>query len=407
MAETTDKIKHLWLSNSPHSGSGYGVETRDLLFRFIKAGYDFSCTANYGIEGYPVNLYGEDLIDDRFKGVKLTIYPKMGDQYGGDALVEHSRNNGFKVAYIMLDLFAINPQFLEQLNQMGVKFCPYLPIDQEPISPGILNNLRYAYKIITFSQFGQKALEKEGFASHLIPEGIDLEIFKPMDKQKMRDKYGLPQDAFMFGMVAANKENPPRKSFQQVLEAFALFYKNHPEAAIFFHSQQNSPAGFPILEYARHLGVADRIYFINPYKAVFGADSKVICEEINCMDVYLNPSSTEGFGMGMVESQACGKVVIGNRCQSMPELVVEGKTGLICETDRGWWRNLMGFVYPPNVDSLYEKMEESFKMAADKDTADLCRKNIMDNYNIDTLVETKWKVFLDELETEIAEENKK
>ena len=407
MAETVNKVKHLWLSNSGHANSGYSVETRDLLFRFIKAGYDFSSTNNYGIEGYPVTLYGEDLIDDRFKGVKLTVLPKMGDPYGGDALVEHSRNNGFKVAYIMLDLFAINPQFLEQLNQMGVKFCPYLPIDQEPVVPAILNNLRYAYKIITFSQFGQKALEKEGYASHLIPEGIDLEIFKPADKQKMREKYALPQDNFIFGMVAANKENPPRKSFQQVLEAFAMFYKKHPKSAIFFHSQQNAPTGFPIREYAHHLGVVDRIYFTNPYKAVFGADSKVVCEEINCLDVYLNPSMTEGFGMGMIESQACGKPVIGNRCHSMPELVIEGKTGLICETDKGWWRNLGGYIYPPNVDSLYEKMEESFKMSQDKDTAKLCRKNIMDNYNIDTLVETKWKPFLAEIETEIAEENKK
>ena len=407
MDQTTDKIKHLWLSNSAHSNSGYGVESRDLLFRFIKAGYDFSSTNNYGVEGYSISLYGQDLIDDRFKDIKLSVLPKIGDPYGGDALVEHSRNNGFKVAYIMLDLFAINPQSLEQLNQIGVKIIPYLPIDQEPVPPGVLNNLRYAYKIITFSQFGQKALEGEGFASHLIPEGIDLDIFKPANKQKMREKYNLPQDNFIFGMIAANKENPPRKSFQQILEAFAMFHKNHPKSCIFFHSQQNSPAGFPIQEYARHLGIADRIYFANPYKAVFGSDSKIIAEEINCMDVYLNPSMTEGFGLGMIESQACGKPVIGNRCHSMPELVIEGKTGLICETDKGMWRNLMGFIYPPDVNSLHEKMEESIKLVENKETAKLCRKNVMDNYNIDTLVETKWKPFLDELETEIAEENKK
>lgn len=407
MDKTTNKIKHLWLSNSPHANSGYSVETRDLLFRFLKAGYDFSCTNNYGIEGYPVTLYGEDLIDDRFKGIKLSVFPKMGDPYGGDALVEHSRNNGFKVAYAMLDLFAINPQYLEQLNQIGVKFIPYLPIDQEPVAPAILNNLRYAYKIITFSQFGQKALEKEGFASHYIQEGIDLEIFKPMDKSEVRKKYGLPQDAFMFGMIAANKENPPRKSFQQVLDAFTLFNKNHPNSVIFFHSQQQAPTGFPIQEYARFLGVDDKIYFTNPYKAVFGSDSKIIAEEINCMDVYLNPSMTEGFGMGMIESQAVGVPVIGNRCHSMPELVVEGKTGFICETDSGWWRNLMGYIYPPNVKSLHEKMEESIKLVENKNTAKLCRKNVIDNYNIDTLVETKWRPFLDELQTEIAEENKK
>ena len=406
MAKKPNKIKYTWLSNAPNTNSGYAVFTRDLLFRLLKRGYDFSCIGFFGVDGYHTWMHGEDLLDDRFKGTKLKVYPKMAEPYGGDALVEHSRHNGIQVAFTMLDLFSLAPQYLENLTKLGIKFIPYLPIDQEPVVPSILNNLRYAHKIITFSKFGQLALEKEGFASHMIYEGIDTSIFKPMDKNKMRSKFGIPQDGFVFGMVAANKENPPRKAFQQVLEAFKKFNDEHPNSYLFFHNQQQSPTMFPIADYARYLKVTDKIMFMNSYAATFASDSHVIAELINSFDVYLNPSMTEGFGMGMIESQACGVPPIGNRCHSMPELVKEGKTGFICETDKGFWRNLNGYVYPPNVDSLYQKMEEAYKAVkkSRKKIATAARKNVLDNYNIDTLVESQWMPFLSELEKELAEE---
>ena len=403
-------LKFLWMSKSPHPNSGYAVETRDLMYRFLQDGWPCGVIGQFGVQGYNVHLHGEDLIDERFKGLSLKVYPQIGDAYGSDAMLPHAQNFGAKVVFVMLDLFSIGTQYLDQMTKAGVNFIPYLPIDQEPINPMILNNLRYAYKIITFSKFGQKALEKEGFASKLILEGIDPEIFKPMDKKKLRDKYKFPQDAFLFGMVAANKENIPRKSFQEVLEAFAKFHQNHANAAIFFHTQQVAPGGFPILDYARYLGVAHRCYFPQQYHASFGSDSKIIAEEINCFDVYMNPSMTEGFGLGMVESQACGVPPIGNRCHSMPELVVEGKTGWICETGKSWWRNLMGYVFAPNVDSLVEKMEEAYvALTNDKkgEIATAARQNVIDNYHIDTLVKNEWLPFLEELQVELLGEETK
>lgn len=405
MDKTTNKIKHLWHSNAPHTNSGYAVETRDLLFRFLKKGFDFDCVGFYGVDSYPIYSHGEDLIDSRFKDVKLKVFPKMNEPYGGDALVAHVQATGAKTAFVMLDLFSIAPQYFEQLGKMGVKFIPYLPIDQEPINPLIINNLRYAYKIVTFSKFGQEALAKEGFASHMIYEGIDTSIFKPMDKMAMREKIGLPKDQFIFGMIAANKENPPRKSFQEVLEAFAKFNKVHPNSSIFFHTQQISPGGFPIRDYANYLGIVNKTYFMDQYAASFATDSKKVAEIINCFDVYLNPSMTEGFGMGMVESQSCGVPVIGNRCHSMPELIIEGKTGFVSETGKPYWRNLNGYVYPPDVDSLASKMEDAFNLAQKGSTAKACRQNVLDNYDVDKIVEKQWEPFLKDLEEEIASES--
>ena len=126
---------------------------------------------------------------------------------------------------------------------------------------------------------------------------------------------------------------------------------------------------------------------------------------MNAFDVLLHPSQTEGFGLLSIEAQSCGFTVIVSRNTSMPELVIEGQTGWICEVDRPWWRNLMGYVWPANVDSLYNKMEEVYKELQNpkrkEEIAKDCRDNIVNNYNIDTLVAKDWTNMLQSLQEEI------
>lgn len=357
----------------------------------IKAGYDVAEIAFFGLEGYKTMIP----IDDE----EILVYPKVSDPYGSDALVLHGKDYDADVVFTMQDIWTLQPQFLNQVE----RWIPYLPIDQEPVAPMILERLGHAYKIITFSKFGQRALEKHGFASTFIPEGVDTTIFKPKDRDKMRLKYGIPGSIFLFGMISANKENPPRKGYQEILEALKMFVEKHPEAGLFIHSQQTSPHAFPLVAYAKHLGIDKHLYGMNQYMATFKSDSEAVSDEINMFDVTMNASQTEGFGLVIVESQACGVPVIVNNCHSMPELVVDGKTGAISDTGYAWWRNQNGYVHAADPNSLYEKMEEMYKLVKEKpeETKKACRQNVLKNYNIDDIFKNKWIPFLDELESEI------
>ena len=393
-------LKILWSSNGPHTNSGYGVFTRDILFRMARDGWPVACISFWGINGYPVHLSGEDLIDDRFKGIKVKTYPVMDHPYGSDALVAHGADYQANVIFTMQDVPWLDPQHLSQIKY----WVPYVPIDKDPVPPNVTNNLRYAYKIVTFAQFGQDALSKAGFTSSLILEGTDTEIFKPMDKLECRKKYNIPEDAFLFGMVAANKENPPRKGFQEALEAFAKFHLNHPEAALFIHTQQRSPGGFPVEEFARQQGFEKRLFLMQPYQAVFNSDSKKIAKEMNMMDVLLHPSQTEGFGLTCVEAMSCGVPVIVNNTTSMPEMIKNGETGWICEAQKqGRFTNDLSYVYPADVQSLYDKMEEAYKAVKERgsEISAAARKHVEDNYSIDALYEKKWTPFLEDLQDEI------
>ena len=383
-------LRTIWNSNGLFTGSGYATFMRDLLGRLSKDGWPIAHIAFWGLEGSSVYL--KDYPD-------IKVYPKMNDAWGADGMVHHAKDFKADVVFSMQDVWPLNEEFLKQVKI----FIPYCPIDKAPVPPGVLNKLRYANRIITFSRFGQKELEKKGFTSTLIVEGTDTNIFKPIDGMQAKKDLGLPQNVFLFVMVAANKENPPRKGFQEALEAFKMFNDKHPSSGILFQVQQPGPGGFPIKGFADHLGIGNKMIFTNDYTAIWGGGSQFINKLYNACDVLLHPSQTEGFGLTVIEAASAGIPAIVNNCTSMPEMVVDGKTGLICDADKPRWTNDNSYVYPANVKSLYSKMEETHTMVTNNrdGIAKACRDHIIKNYNIDTQVKEKWVPFLTSLQDEL------
>src|SRR3990167_8551594 len=277
------------------------------------------------------------------------------------------------------------------------------PIDKDPAPQGVLNNLNYAYRIVTFSQFGQDELEKANFTSRLILEGTDTEIFKPVDKTQARKELGIPQDCFLFSIIGANKENPPRKGHQESLTAFKMFADKHPEARLLFSCQQPDPGGFPIQGYAAYLKILDKLIFTDEYATIFKFTSEDINKFYNASDVLLHPSQTEGFGLCIVEAQSCGIPVVIQNVNSMPALIQEGKTGWGATTIYKQFRNDLGFTNIADPNSVYSCMERAYK-AVKENPEQLkkdCRDWVVQNYNINTIYKEKWIPLLEQIQEEI------
>lgn len=380
-------LRIIWSSNGMWTGSGYGIYSGMLLKRLKEDGWPLAHIAWYGLEGHPIELNG------------IKVYPKLEDVWGADALVSHSQHFGAHVAFTMQDVWALNPQHLQNMQT----WIPYVPIDKDPLPPPVADKLRFAYKIISFSRFGKKVLEDAGFTSTLILEGTDTNVFKPMDKIQMKAELKLPPEKFVFGMIAANKENPPRKSFQEAMEAFKLFHDNHPDSVLLVHNQQISPGGFPIQQFAQHLGILDALYQVPGYIAIWNALSEEVNKEMNAMDVLLHPSQTEGFGLTVIEAQSAGTPVIIQDSHSMPELIVEGKTGWSAKTASKRFTNDYSWVNVPDVKSIHEAMEKAYRALQDnpEQVKKDCRQNIVDNYNLDTQFKELWVPMLEDLQEEI------
>jgi glycosyltransferase involved in cell wall biosynthesis len=379
------RLRILWSSNAPWSPSGYSVQSRDLLYRFLEDGWKIAMSCFYGLEGGSITVNG------------LKCYPKMGQPWGSDAAFYHQQDYKADCVITFQNPWPMNINLLFRIKN----WIAYVPIEFDPPNLPNIQRLSKAYRLISLSRFGQQSLKKVGLQSELILEAVDTAVFKPMDKMEMRKKMGIPEDLFIFGMVAANKDNPPRKSFQHCMDAFKRFHVKHPKSAMYFHVLLQQQGGFPIQDYAQHLGIGKQIYFTPAYNMMYKSPHPVINKIMNTFDVLLNPSSGEGFGLPIVEAQAVGVPVIVNNWTSMPELVIPGKTGEICDHGMPKWTNLKTYSAEPNLDSLYDKMEVIYKYARDEKVKKACRKHIVDNYDMNTRVKDTWIPFLEKIQTEL------
>jgi glycosyltransferase involved in cell wall biosynthesis len=265
--------------------------------------------------------------------------------------------------------------------------------------PETAERLPLAHEVVTYSRFGHRLLRERGFSSSYIPMGVDTKTFAPVGRREARSRFRIPQGVYVFGMVAANLDNPSRKGFQEVLEAFRLFHRRHPRSALFLHANaRDSRRGFPIGEYATALGLSQVVYGLPEYTAALKLDPADMARLYSAFDCLLAPSAREGFCLPIVEAQACGIPVIVNNTTSMPELV---GAGAVCETGWKWWINRGTYARQPDVRSLLDKMEEIHR--GDRDAlAARARRFAVANYDMDHIFETKWKPYLARLERRVV-----
>src|SRR5207253_4803792 len=69
------------------------------------------------------------------------------------------------------------------------------------------------------------------------------------------------------------------------------------------------------------VGVAERVHVLGPRKDVPAL--------MHAMDVFAMPSIWEGFGLVLLEAMAAGRPIVASRVATIPEVVLDGETGLL------------------------------------------------------------------------------
>jgi glycosyltransferase involved in cell wall biosynthesis len=378
------RLRILWNSNAMWATSGYSMQTAELLPHIRDAGYPIAASNFFGQQGGKFMLEG------------IIQYPVINHIYGSDAMVLHAQDFQADVVFSLQDTWVLNPQDMMQVK----RWIPLCPVDHDPLSPPVAQILKFAYRVIAYSKHGQKELQRHGIASTYIPHTVNTEIFTPMNTPERKQKAGLPADAYLVGMVAANKENPPRKSFQEALDAFKLFLEKVPQAMLYIHSDPDFPGGFNFKQYADFLGIGSRILMPDRYQAIFNTDKAAMARVYNTFDMLLEPSISEGFGVPIIEAQACGVPVVVNNWTSMPELIIPGVTGEICEVVHKRFSPQGSYMGVPSTQSLFEAMMR-IKRGDRGKQKDKARKWITENYDTAKVFTERWVPYLAMLEKEV------
>ena len=148
---------------------------------------------------------------------------------------------------------------------------------------------------------------------HLVPHGINKEIFHPipaedaMFKKKRNDLFGSRDFKFV---VFYNSRNVQRKRTSNIILAFRAFCDNLPkeeasQCLLMLHTEVRQDAGTDLIAVKEALC---------PNYDIFFSTAKYSPEEMNILyniaDITINLSSNEGFGLSTAESLMAGTPII-------------------------------------------------------------------------------------------------
>jgi glycosyltransferase involved in cell wall biosynthesis len=179
------------------------------------------------------------------------------------------------------------------------------------------------HNLIGISKACCEELQKGGVPSekiHLIYSGVDLSSFTPKPPEPaILQELGIVPGDFVIGTLG--RLSSPRKNTSGLLHAAVDILKQVPHARFLLAGNTEQD----VIDLADTLGLSDRVIF-----AHFRTD---VPDILACMDLYVQPSLTEGLGSAMLQAMAMGKPIVGSRTGGIREAVIEGETGMLCEVD--------------------------------------------------------------------------
>lgn len=148
----------------------------------------------------------------------------------------------------------------------------------------------------------------------VLRNGVDLEKFKQVDREKGRKKFPDKPILLYAGWLI------PRKRLDLVLAVTKL----SPDLITVIVG--DGPLMAKCQEDARLMGIADRVYFVG----------QKVPEEMpsyySLADVLLLPSDREGWANVLLEAMACGTPVVSRAIGGAPDLIVEDRAGRVVDS---------------------------------------------------------------------------
>ena len=376
-------MKIVWHSNAPWAPTGYGQQTALFTPRIRDIGHDVAISAMWGLGGAQLDWHG------------MRVYPS-DDKWGNrtlPAIADHHAAGDRVLVLTLMDVWVLShPKFAD------MHMTAWCPVDHAPLPPRVGDFFdRTAATPIAMSRFGERMLTDYGLQPLYVPHGVDTTIFQPReDRAAMRRIIGVPDDAFVVGMVAANKgHTPPRKAFPQVMLAFSELLRHDPDAYLYLHTElAGTYDGVNLGALAKACGIpTERVKYTAPTAMELGIDPEALSHLYSAFDVLAHPSYGEGFGVPIIEAQACGTPVILTDCTAMTELC---GAGWLVDGDP-WYDTTQGaFFTCPSVEQILHAMLAARDMAGDQQLRARAREFAL-GYDADRVFAEHWVPVLEQL----------
>lgn len=151
-----------------------------------------------------------------------------------------------------------------------------------------------------------------------IPNPIDTELFKPIDKKTARQQLGLPLDKKLILFVAANIADK-RKGFEWLQKSLELLKKETPNS------------NFALLVMGKaDADILQKLPFEVHYLGILNKTEQII-QTYSAADVFAMPSLEDNLPNTIMESLACATPVLAFKIGGVPEMIIHQQTGYLAE----------------------------------------------------------------------------
>jgi glycosyltransferase involved in cell wall biosynthesis len=389
-------LKFLVYANSPDTPTGYGVQCKHLITRLKRDGHDVAVACTYGhqigVKQY-ATPYGP-----------VTLYPSGRLENSLDILrghAEHFFEGDHEAGWILplTDMWVLNRVPLDDF-----KVLAWTPVDHFPTPEAVVKFFHKSGATpVAMSRFGERMLIESGLDPLYAPLAVDTSVYKPTfkvaiggEEQDARTVYGIPQGAFAVLMVAMNKDPKDRKGFNEAFRAFGAFWRDHQESVLVVHSDRfgMDGSGIDLVELAKHAEIPPHaLIFTDAYAQRIGFSPEMMAGLYTAADVLLAPSRGEGFGVPMVEAQACGTPVIATDFTAQSELIGAG-WGVTGQLE--WDAPQSASYLATSIVDIYNKLHDAYK--ADHEALSVKAQAFAAAYDVDAVWDTYWRPLLAGLE---------
>ena len=367
-------MKYIWLSVSPYAPTGYGTVTKNIVPRLVKAGNEVCIATKHENAGTVI-----------WNGVKVICGMDVGSL---NRMIDRGE---YDYIFSLLDAHA--------LPSIPNKWISYTPFDAMECPDSIAKYLPNMKLILALTKHGQESFKKRGYKSIYVPHGVDKNIFNiNTEARKLaREANGYTDKNFVAGIIAINYTDE-RKGMIELLQAFATFYRKHNNARLYLGTSTTDPTGaWRIPEILKSLGLSHVVILPDEDKYFNGAvTDDEIANYYRMMDVFVMPTKGEGFGLPLIECQACGTPLITTNASTGPELLRGGSLIELGQYDYEWFNN--GWRPRPNPQAILNELEKAYSQWESNQLASIgeqASKLIIDEYDWDVVWDKQWRPLLD------------
>ncbi len=187
-----------------------------------------------------------------------------------------------------------------------------------------LHTLRFCDHVVAVSDFIRGEALRHGVAPEkvttLLNSIVPLRRRADFSANGPRKSLGIPDDAPLAGIVARVSED---KGHEDTVEAFALTAQLIPEARLLVVGEGVARPKTEAMVAAK--GLANRV--------IFAGRRSDVPEILAALDVFIHPSRRDPCPLAVLEAAAAGLPIVAYAEGGIPELVVQGETGLLAPAE--------------------------------------------------------------------------